>query len=115
MKEVEREYEASRPDRPKRQEEEPPTAEVDDEQIERDFEEWQKKRAEREQQKREAAVGDVDAEAAQSTGTFVPIEEWAKTDKTNLNYEETVRRDAQRDGNRFAQNEILRKQLGGDK
>lgn len=46
---------------------------------------------------------------------FVPIEEWAKTDKTDIKYEETVRRDAQRDGNRFAQNEILRKHLGGDR
>jgi hypothetical protein len=43
---------------------------------------------------------------------YVPIEEWdASRSKDDLSWEERVQYDGQRFGNRFQQNEILRKNL----
>ena len=45
------------------------------------------------------------------TGKYVPIEQWDAERTENMTREERIQFEAQRDGNRFAQNEILTRNL----
>mmetsp|Transcript_5784 Transcript_5784/g.12246 ORF Transcript_5784/g.12246 Transcript_5784/m.12246 type:complete len:183 (-) Transcript_5784:35-583(-) len=45
------------------------------------------------------------------TGKYIPIEQWDAERTDNLTREERIQWEAQRDGNRFAQNEILARNL----
>jgi hypothetical protein len=62
-----------------------------------------------------SATGNVnDTNGETKSGRYVPIEQWDKErSRDDMSWEEKVQFDGQRFGNKFQQNEIMRKNLKG--
>ena len=74
-----------------------------------------KKKEEEEAADAASATGNVnDTNGETKRGRYVPIEQWDKErSRDDMSWEEKVQFDGQRFGNKFQQNEIMRKNLKG--